>query len=88
MQNLGCKIAAKATMLQNRMSRKVEDLKALAKKEQDGAVAFEYIIILVLMVAIIVAAFIILRPVIVSKAQEIATFVGGVNIQNGTIPGM
>lgn len=62
-------------------------IKEAMQSKQKGAVSFEYIILLCLAVALLVAAFIILRPVIKEKAQEIADFVGGINIESGTVPG-
>lgn len=54
----------------------------LMNQEHSGAVAFEYIIILVVMAVCIFAAWKILGDAVLAKAQEIADFVKG-NGKNG-----
>lgn len=67
---------------------KAEDfIKDAIQSKQQGAVSFEYIILLCLAVAPLVAAFIILHSAIKAKAEEIAKFVGGINVASGTVPG-
>jgi hypothetical protein len=87
LNGLTSKLAAKMTVAEMQLKDKLAGAKDELLSKQGGAVTFEYIIILVMMVAVIVAAFLILRPVIVAKSNEIATFVTGVNIEKGTIPG-
>jgi hypothetical protein len=84
---MSAKLAAAMSVKEMQIKSKLTNARDGLMGKQGGAVAFEYIIILVLMVSVIVAAFLILRPVIVEKSTEVATFVSGVNIEKGTIPG-
>lgn len=84
MRNLVNEMTVKGTIWMEGLKDRARAAMAARRK---GEVAFEYIIILVLMVAFIVAAFLILRPVILQKAQEVADFVGGINVERGTVPG-
>ena len=52
-------------------------MKNYMNKKRKGAFAFEYIIVLVLMVAVIIFAWTLLGDVVMDKAQEIADFVSG-----------
>lgn len=57
-------------------------MKKLLKQEHEGAVAFEYIIILVIMAVCIFTAWKILGDQVVEKARQIAEFIGN-NGQSG-----
>lgn len=52
-----------------------EGLQKELQSEHDGAVAFEYVIILVIMTVCIFTAFTVLANQVVSKANEIADFI-------------
>lgn len=58
-----------------------------ARKKRKGAFAFEYIIVLVLMVSVIIAGWTILGDMVVKKANEIANSVNGVNVNGWNIGG-
>lgn len=65
--------------------------KNLLNEEHQGAVAFEYIIILVIMVVVIFFAWNTLGDVVKEKASEIAEFIsnngqGGLSGEGGTRP--
>ena len=47
-------------------------MRKLATQKRSGAVAFEYVIILVIMAALVFAAFAILAPAVMGKVDEIA----------------
>lgn len=49
-------------------------------KKRKGAFAFEYIIVLVLMVAVIMVAWGLLGQVVMDKAKEISDFVAGCGV--------
>lgn len=53
----------------------MKKLRNLLTQEHQGAVAFEYIIILVIMAVAIFTAFRILSPALTKKAREVATFI-------------
>lgn len=62
----------------------MKKLRNLLTQEHQGAVAFEYIIILVIMAVAIFTAFRILTPALEQKAGEVAAFIqnngqGGLN---------
>ena len=61
------------------LSQMSSKFKAKMAEKRKGAVSFEYIIILVIMVAILMAAFAFLKPLIEAKIQAI-----GNAITNGT----
>lgn len=54
----------------------------LLNKEHEGAIAFEYVIIMVMMIVVIYGAWTALGAQISSKAAQIATFIKG-NGQTG-----
>lgn len=54
---------------------KKEEIKNLMEQEHEGAVAFEYIIILVIMAVAIFTAWKLLSDQVVSKAGQIADFI-------------
>lgn len=56
---------------------KVGGMTDILNQEHEGAVAFEYIIILVIMAVVIFAAWKILGDELKLKAQEIANFIAG-----------
>lgn len=60
--------------------------KNLLNEEHEGAVAFEYIIILVIMAVVIFFAWNVLGDAVKEKAQEIATFISE-NGQSGLTGG-
>ena len=59
----------------NNLESKAVYVKLVLKSKEKGAFTFEYIIVLVLMVAIIMAAWAILTPVIMQKVNDIANSV-------------
>lgn len=60
----------------------MKSMKNLMKQEHSGAVAFEYIIILVVMAVVIFTAWEILGDAVIDKAGKIADFISG-NGQTG-----
>lgn len=61
--------------LTNLFKKKNEEVKNLMDEEHEGAVAFEYIIILVIMAVCIFKAWDILSGEVIEKAREIAGFI-------------
>lgn len=61
--------------LTNLFKKKNEEVKNLMNEEHEGAVAFEYIIILVIMAVCIFTAWKILSDQVIKKAGEIAKFI-------------
>lgn len=76
-------IYIKTQMAKDDMKAAMSNHKMALATERKGAVAFEYIIILVFMVVVIVAAWNILQPVVLAKVNEIRDAVGNANPSSG-----
>lgn len=79
-------IYIKTQMAKDDMKAAMSSHRMALATERKGAVAFEYIIILVFMVVVIVAAWNILQPVILAKVEEIRDAVNNANPSAGTRP--
>lgn len=75
METMKNKMLGFVVSAQNKIANIKSDVNNKLEEKRRGAFAFEYIIVLVLMVAVIFAAWQILTPVIMQKVQDIADIV-------------